>query len=70
MVIAAGSVMNEPSSGPTVRMASHQAPGRPPPRRATTRNACSARRKTGRVEARHMMMTTNIASVKTTPWLT
>ena len=27
MVIAAGSVMNEPSSGPTVRITSHQAPG-------------------------------------------
>ena len=27
MVIAAGSVMNDPSSGPTMRMASHQATG-------------------------------------------
>ena len=70
MVIAAGSVMNEPSSGPTVRMASHHAAGRSPPRRASNRRPCSAKRSTGRVAAMHMMMTTNIGSVKVTPWLT
>ena len=69
MVIAAGSVMHEPSSGPTVRMASHQAAGRPPPRFANKRKPCSAQRSTGRVAAMHMMTTTNIGSVKVTPWL-
>jgi hypothetical protein len=33
-------------------------------------NPCSAKRNTGRVAAMHMMTTTNIGSVKTTPWLT
>lgn len=55
--------MNEPSTGATVRIASHQAQGRPPPSEATSRKLCSARRMTGRVEASAMMITTNIGSV-------
>ena len=66
MVMAAGSVMNDPSTGPRVRMASHQATGREPPRRATERMRPSAKVRTGRVEARAMITTTNRGSVKLT----
>ena len=51
-------------------MASHHAAGRPPPRLANSRKPCSAKRSTGRVAAMHMITTTNIGSVKMTPWLT
>ena len=37
MVIAAGSVMNEPSTGAMISVASHQAPGVPRPIAATRR---------------------------------
>ena len=66
MVIAAGSVMKEPSSGPTVRIASHQAAGVPPPRLATRRSTALGEPTTGRVEAIAMTTTTNIGSVKST----
>ena len=66
MVMAAGSVMNEPSSGAMVRIENHHATGRRPPSDATTRRHCSASRMTGRVEASVMMMTTNTGSVKFT----
>ena len=67
IVIAAGSVMKEPRIGPTVRIESHQAAGRPPPRLATTFSPSSEMRSTGRVAAMHMITTTNIGSVKFTP---
>ena len=71
MVIAAGSVMKEPRIGPTVRIESHHAAGRAAARgRQTAADPCSAKRSTGRVAAMHMMTTTNIGSVKLTPWLT
>ena len=63
MVMAAGSVTKEPRSGPTVRMASHQAAGVPWPRLATDRRAASATISTGRVAARAMITTTNKGSV-------
>ena len=63
MVIAAGSVMSDPSSGPRTRIDIHQDAGVPPPARATIRSACSARPTIGRVEASAMITTTNIGSV-------
>ena len=66
IVIAAGSVMNDPSSGPTVRMVNHQAAGVQPPRFAIRFSADSAKTTIGRVDASAMITTTNIASVKTT----
>ena len=63
IVIAAGSVMNEPSTGPIVRIAAHQAAGVPPPAAATRRRADSANPMTGRVDASAMMTTTNRGSV-------
>ena len=63
MVIAAGSVMNEPSSGPIVRIVIHQAAGVAPPALATFRNAVSANPMIGRVEAKAMITTTNSGSV-------
>jgi len=69
MVMAAGSVTSEPSSGPRVRIENHQAETLPPPTAATFRRQTSARRSTGRVEDMVMITTTKIASVKTTRWL-
>jgi hypothetical protein len=63
MVIAAGSVMNDPSSGPSMRMASHHAPGVPPPRLATRRSADSARPTIGRLAASAITTTTKSGSV-------
>ena len=63
MVIAAGSVMNEPRIGPIVRMASHQAAGVSRPSLATRLSADSARTTTGRVAASAMITTTKIGSV-------
>ena len=63
MVIAAGSVIKEPSSGPMMRMVIHQAAGVPPPARATVRSAASAKPTIGRVDASAMITTTNRASV-------
>ncbi len=63
MVIAAGSVMNDPSRGPMVRIVSHQAVSEPPNSRATRLMAASLSFRIGRVEASTMMTTTNIASV-------
>ena len=53
-------------SGPSTRMESHQAAGLPPPRAATLPSAASATTMTGRVEARAMITTTKIGSVKST----
>ena len=47
MVIAAGSVIREPSSGPMMRMVIDEAEGVPPPARATVRSAASAKRQSG-----------------------
>ena len=66
IVMAAGSVMKEPRSGPIVRIAAHQASGVLPPRPATAPMHLSAKERTGRVEAIAMMTTTNIGSVKWT----
>ena len=63
MVIAAGSVMKEPRTGPIVRIATHHAAGVAPPAAATRLSACSANPMTGRVAASAMMTTTNIGSV-------
>ena len=51
MVMAAGSVMNDPSSGPIVRIVSHHAAGVRPPSPATLRSARSASPMIGRVDA-------------------
>ena len=67
MVIAPGSVMTDPSSGPTVRIDTHQAAGVPRPMLASCRSASSANRTTGRVDASAMMTTTNSGSVYLTP---
>ena len=63
IVMAAGSVMNDPSRGPTMRIDSHHAPGVEPPMRAIRRMPLSARLMIGRVEASAMMTTTNSGSV-------
>ena len=64
--MAAGSVMKEPSNGPTVRMDSHQAVSDPPNACAVRSMSASASLSIGRVEARVMITTTNSASVKLT----
>ncbi len=63
MVIAPGSVMNEPRSGATIRIESHQAAGVSLPKRAPKRRQFSAKRSTGRVDASAMITTTNSGSV-------
>ena len=63
IVIAAGSVMNEPRIGPRVRMVSHQAASIPPNRLATFHISSSAAFSMGRVAARIMMTPTNMGSV-------
>ena len=63
IVMAAGSVMNEPSSGATVSMTSHHAAGVVPPTPASARNQVSASMMIGRVEASAMITTTNSGSV-------
>ena len=67
MVIAAGSVMKEPSSGPSVRIENHQAAGEARPARATSARSCSANFITGRLAAIAMTTTTNSGSVNTRP---
>jgi len=52
-----------------VRTDNHQVAGDPPSRLATFFMKISESFKIGRVEARIMMTTTNIASVKSTLWL-
>ncbi len=66
MVIAAGSVINEPSSGPTVRIVNQNAASVPPKRPATFHIMDSASFRIGLVEASVMITTTNAASVKLT----
>ena len=63
MVIAPGSVMNDPNRGPMVRIDSHQAAGVQPPIAATRRNAASANAMIGRVAVRAMITTTKSGSV-------
>ena len=63
MVIAAGSVINDPSSGPIVRIVIHHAAGVPRPRLATRLSTASASSMIGRVDASAMMTTTNRGSV-------
>ena len=66
MVMAAGSVINDPRMGVMVRAANHQAAGVPPKSFATLSTIDSAKRTTGRVAAMAMIMTTNMGSVKLT----
>ena len=61
--MAAGSVMNDPRTGPMIRIVAHHAPGVPRPAFATTRRADSAKPMMGRVDASAMMTTTNRGSV-------
>jgi hypothetical protein len=61
--MAAGSVMKDPSSGPTVRIATHHAAGVAPAADATVRSAASAKPMIGRVAASAMMTTTKRGSV-------
>lgn len=63
MVMAAGSVMNDPSRGVTVRTESHQAAGPPPITAAILPTIISAKRMTGLVAEMAMMMTTKSGSV-------
>ena len=65
MVMAAGSVMNEPRIGATIRTLSHQAEGVPLPSAAAFDIMASAKRRTGRLAAMAMITTTKIGSVKT-----
>ncbi len=62
MVIAAGSVMKEPRSGPIVRIDNHHITGLPRPSAAIRATAFSARRRIGKELAIDIMTTTNIAS--------
>ena len=59
--------MNDPKIGATMRIDNHHAAGVSLPNRAKKLNAFSAKRNTGLVEARAMMITTNMGSVKLTP---
>ena len=63
IVMAAGSVMNDPITGPIVRIVTHHAAGVPPPAFAMRRRPASAKPITGRVDASAMMTTTNMGSV-------
>ena len=63
MVIAAGSVINDPRTGLTVSKVNHQAELPPPPKRAVHPRTRSANSKIGRVEAIVIMTTTKTASV-------
>ena len=67
MVMAAGSVMNEPSKGPIVRIANHHAAGVAPPKSANFFKDPSANWRIGRELAIAMITTTKIGSVKLTP---
>ena len=66
MVMAAGSVINEPNNGPAVRRVNHQAVSVPPSKLATLHMMDSVSFKIGRVEARVIITTTNSASTKLT----
>jgi hypothetical protein len=63
MVMAAGSVTKDPSSGPIVRMVNHHAAGVARPRFATRRRADSASTTIGRVAASAMITMTKRGSV-------
>ena len=66
--MAAGSVMNEPSSGTKVKMTKYIATlSRRGSRRAKTCTICFAVCSTGRVPATTMMTNTNMGSVKLRP---
>ena len=62
MVIAAGSVMSDPSKGAKVSKVNQWAAGEPPNSRAVAPKARPARFTMGRAEARAMMMKTNKGS--------
>ena len=62
MVMAAGSVMKDPSTGPNVRMVSHHAAGVRCPSAATRWSMACANPTTGRVAAIAMITTTNMGS--------
>ena len=62
MVIAAGSVMSDPSKGAKVSKVNQWAAGEPPNSRAAAPKARPARFTMGRAEARAMMMKTNKGS--------
>ena len=66
MVIAAGSVIKEPNTGPRVRMVNHQAVSVPPSRLAIFHMICSVNFKMGRVDARVIITTTKMGSEKLT----
>ena len=63
MVIAAGSVMNEPNKGAIVSIETHHAAGLWPPKPAARPSSCSANFTTGLVEAMAIITTTNIGSI-------
>ena len=67
MIIAAGSVMNDPSTGVTIRIESHHAKGVRPPSAARRPTTASANCNTGRVEEIAMTTVTNAGSVKSVP---
>ena len=60
MVIAAGSVMNEPRSGPTVSIENHHATGVLPPAAANKERQVSAKRRIGLELAMAMITKTKI----------
>ena len=62
MVMAAGSVIKEPSRGPRVRIESHHAPGVEPPRTASFANQFSVSCRIGRELAIAMITTTKTGS--------
>ena len=63
IVIAPGSVINEPSKGPKIKIVSQVEAMVSPPNEANRWMARSASRVTGRVEARAIMIVTKIGSV-------
>ena len=66
IVIAAGSVIKDPSSGPTVKIVNHHAVSEPPKVLAIRFMMFSESFRIGRVAARVMMTITNMGSVKST----
>ena len=65
--MAAGSVMNEPSRGPIVRVVNQNAESEPPSRLESFSMMDSAILRIGRVDARTMITMTNAGSVRFTP---
>ena len=63
IVMAAGSVMKEPSRGAIIRIENHQAAGEPPPSPANIPSNFSENFTTGLEEAMAMITTTNNGSI-------